>query len=341
MQNSKQMMVVFGLLGVILILLGVAAGVAVMGFLQTDEPETTAVSQNTQANQPNQSTGGETDDEALPVPPTVDMPPTATPTPSITPTPSHTPTPTNTPEATATPTFTPTATPTETPTPSPTPTREGPQAEAIGEAGFFAGPGTSFGRRNYFARPGEQVIVLGQDETGQWWHVVSNANSYEGWVASRFFEVTAGDPAGVALSDFEAQPFATAVAENGGNDDDDDTTPSGPPPQTTEEAYWNFVASAAEADQDEEGFGTGTWSGEILVRVPTGYTYEFTYGPVIQQVNKMTENQDGYDTYQLLISGMGCGPYVTDLVVLQNGAQMVVKNEFSRQEGPVFIQFDC
>ncbi|MCA9980375.1 MAG: hypothetical protein KDD89_06070 [Anaerolineales bacterium] len=340
MQN-KQMMVVLGLLAAILILLGIAAGLGVSSYLM-EESEPAAVAQNNGARAEEAGNTAvsdpQTDPAALPVPPTVNIPPTATATPTITPTPSPTHTPTNTPEATATPTLTPTATPTETPTPSPTPTREGPVAEAVGEAGFFAGPGTSFGRRNYFARPGEIIVVLGQDETGQWWHVVSNANSYEGWVAARFFEVQSGDPASVALSDFEAEPFATAVAS--GNNSEA-TRPSGPPPQISTEAYWNFVAGASRAEQDEEGLGTGTWSGEILVRVPTGFTYEFTYGPVVDKVNRMTENQDGYDTYQLLLSGMGCGPFVTDLVVLQNGAQMVVKNEFTRKAGPVFIQFDC
>lgn len=349
MQN-KQMMLAMGLMGVVLLLLGLAAGLVVSGLLEEEEVVPTAVSQTTAENNntavapsPTQATSSN-----LPVPPTVEVPPTSTATPSITPTPSHTPEPTETPEPTATPTLTPSATPTETATPSPTPTREGPQAEAIEEAGFFAGPGVSFGRRNYFARPGEMVVVLGQDETGQWWHVVSQENSYEGWVAARFFEVWMGDPADLALSDFRVRPSATAVASNGNNNNNENAgggtvsnAPLQPSGQTNAEAFWNFVESAAEAELDENREATGTWRGEILVRVPTGFSYQFQYGPAIQQVRLMMEDQDGYDTYQLFIGGMGCGPFVTDMLVLQDGAQMVVKNEFTRQTGPVFIQFSC
>ena len=350
MQN-RQMMLVAGLMGVILLLLGLAAGLAVSGLL-VDEGEPvaqqvdTADSATSIANQP---TLAENSSGNLPVPPTVEIPPTVTMTPSITPTTTAMPIPTETPEATETPSHTPTATPTETPTPSPTPTREGPQAEAIEEAGFFAGPGTSFGRRNYFATSGEMVVVLGQDETGQWWHVISQENSYEGWVAARFFEVWMGDVSSLALSDFRVRPSATAVASNNNNDNSSESAGSGtvsnaplqPTGQTNAEAYWNFVESAAVAERDENRDTTGTWRGEILVRVPTGFNYQFQYGPTIQQVRLMMEDQDGFDTYQLFVGGMGCGPYVTDMMVLQNGAQMVVKNEFTRRAGPVFIQFDC
>ncbi|MDA0243967.1 MAG: hypothetical protein OT477_11170 [Chloroflexi bacterium] len=266
----------------------------------------------------------------LAMPPTLDIPtptPSQTPPATLTPIPTNTPTPTETPIATETPTPTETPTETPTPTPSPTATRVGPLARATAEAGFFAGPGASFGRRNYFARLDEQVVVLGVSEDGQWWHVISNANSYEGWVSARLFELEAGDVATLEVSEFRATP--SAAGQTGGTPT---TAASGSPPQTTAVALWNHLSETS------RGNGDGSWRTELLVRVPTGGSYQFTFATMVKSATKTITNEGGLDTYKLVLSGMGCaGPYLADLIVLQNGAQMVVKNEFTQQTGPVFI----
>jgi hypothetical protein len=344
MQN-RQLILAFVVGALLLLCVGIGAGVGIASYIagqdaQASSAEILRALETREAAAVvaagNGETSGETagtNDGALPVPPTVYIPPTETNTPTATPIPTNTPTPTNTPIATDTPTATPTNTVTPTPTPSPTATREGPQARVIEDAGFFAGPGTSFGRRNYFATPGEMVIVLGTDEAGGWWHVISNANSYEGWVSPRFFELVTGDLDSLAVSTFRATPSAAvSVPSEGGSSNNSGAAV----PPTNAVAYWNFIESSAAGSPD------GTWSAELLVRVPTGFSYEFEFGTVFDSAVKTITDEAGYDTYRLNLAGMGCaGPYLADLIVKQNGARMVVQNEFNRQPGSVYIEFDC
>lgn len=339
MQN-RQLILTFIIGAFLLLCVGIGAGVGIASYIAGREAQESsaevlrALETREAAAAVVDTADGETaavTEGGLPVPPTLFIPATETNTPTVTPIPTNTPTPTDTPVATDTPTATPTDTATPTPTPSPTPTREGPQARVIEDAGFFAGPGTSFGRRNYFATPGEVVVILGTSEDGGWWHVISNANSYEGWVSPRFFELVAGDLDSLEVSAFRATPSAAveATAESG-------SSVSATRPPTNAVAYWNFIESSAEGSED------GTWSANLQVRVPTGFNYDFEFGTVFQSALKTITDEDGYDTYRLAISGMGCaGPYIADLIVRQNGAKMVVRNEFNLQPGAVYIEFDC
>lgn len=335
MQNRTVILAFIGG-ALVLLCLGIGAGVGIAGYLSTQSTQEASeellnmlATRDAAENGTAVAVAGE---GGLPAPPTLFIPPTETQTATATFPPTATPLPSATPPPTDTPTVTPTDTATPTPTLTPTPTREGPQARTIEDAGFFAGPGTSFGRRNYFAKPDEIVVILGVSEDGDWWHVISNANSYEGWVAPRFFELISGDLASLSISTFRVTP-SSAAATVAGSAANNAITPR---PPTDAVAYWNYVEASAEGHED------GTWSAEILVRVPTGFNYEFEFGTVLVSVVRMSQGIDGYDTYRLNLDGMGCaGPYLADLIAWQDGARMVVQNEFTRQPGPVYIAFDC
>ncbi len=260
----------------------------------------------------------------LPPPVAQTLPPPPSPTPSITPTPSPTLPPTETP----TPSLTPTPTATSTPTPTPTP--DTPRVTANRDAALFVAAGGSGGRTGYYIPVGETVWVLGISEDGYWLHIVKSTGR-QGWAASSYFDVTAGDLAEVPLSDYE--------------DETAPITPQATMPTTlapaagapTGEAYWNVVQGAT-----RDNLGDGTWRTEILVRAPAGYSYTFTLSTFIQSATLYRANEDGFDVYSLILSGMGCGgPLVNDLWVYQNGTQMVVRNEHTLQTGPVYITYTC
>lgn len=342
MQNRSLILAFVGG-ALVLLCLGIGAGVGIAGYLANQNAQNTneqmlSMLETRDAAETvaeGETAAVETEDESvLPAPPTLNIPATETPTPTNTLPPTETPTSTNTPTSTPTSTATPTNTSTPTPTPSPTPTREGPQARVIEDAGFFAGPGTSFGRRNYFATPGEIVVVLGVSDPPGWWHVISNENSYEGWVSSRFFELISGEIASASVSTYRATPFVTAEPAGsaaGGGDDN-----AGAPPPTDSVAFWFHNTGAA------QGQPGGTWSSELFIRVPTGFSYEFELGIVVQDATRIVTDEGGLDTYRLDISGMGCSSaYIADLIVLQNGARMVVRNEFNNQPGPIYIEYNC
>ncbi len=108
-----------------------------------------------------------------PAPPTVTLVPvvTATPLPTATPLASATPLP----SATAT------VPPSATPLPSATPTRSG-LIDAVRSVNLRAGPGVSYAPLAAL-QPGDQVLLLAQDEDASW-QQVRLADGREGWVAA-------------------------------------------------------------------------------------------------------------------------------------------------------------
>lgn len=83
---------------------------------------------------------------------------------------------TNTPLPTHTPSLTPTNTPTNTPLPTPTLASAGPVVNT--NANVRGGPGTDFPIMAS-AQPGQELVLIGQDSTGQWLQL---ANGY--WIAA-------------------------------------------------------------------------------------------------------------------------------------------------------------
>lgn len=260
----------------------------------------------------------------LPPPVAQTLPPPPSATPGITPTPSPTLPPTETPTATATPT------PTATATPTPTPTPDAPRVTANRDAALFVAAGGLGGRTGYYIPVGETVWVLGVSEDGYWLHVVKSTGR-QGWAASSYFDMTAGDLAEVPVSDYEGE---AAPITPGATTPTATTVAAGAP---TGEAYWNVVLGAT-----QDNAGDGTWRTEILVRVPAGYSYTFNLSTFIQSTTLYQANTGGFDVYSLILSGMGCGgPLVNDLLVHQNGAPLPVRNEHTLQAGPVYITYTC
>ncbi|MCO5186424.1 MAG: hypothetical protein M9965_21095 [Anaerolineae bacterium] len=257
-------------------------------------------------------------------------------TPTITPLPTDMPVPPPTDTPTVTPLPTDTPIPTETPTPSPTPTRVGPLARAIEDAGMFAGPGT-IGRINSWIPTGDDVVLLGVSEDRLWYHIISRFG-IEGWAAATYFEILRGDVSSLPVSDFVSSAEISTPTPPGtaSGSTPTPTGPTQPTGNTSAVAYWNFIEAASVPNGDE------TWRSEILITVPTGHSYEFQFGDVLQSAAKTIENQEGQDTYSLQISGMACGlPYLNTLIVLQDGLRMVVRNLFTGATGNLFLDYRC
>ena len=261
--------------------------------------------------------------------PTETSAPTETPTPTGTPVPTETPVDTATPTETATNTPTPTATPTETPTPSITPTREGPLAEASEDAGFFAGPGVEYGRANYFAKSGEIMVLLGADENQQWVHVISNENSFEGWVSARFLKLISGDLASLPISTYRGKSIGAVPTSGSGSSSGGGGAPVGG-------AYFSYIEGSA------LGNGDGTWSGEILIIVPTGYEYTFEFGEEYKgDARRTVTDRDGNDEYVMPITA-GCGgALVRNMKAYQNGVEIPVYNLYTNEQVGVYIDYSC
>lgn len=100
-------------------------------------------------------------------------------------------------------------------------------------------------------------------------------------------------------------------------------------------AWWDIDPGSARSS------GSGTWQVDIVLRVPTSFQYTFDMAH-LWRVNLRDRNLDGDDYYVISLSGMACGSSVSaPLVVRQAGVRMKVVNEFSVQEGPVFVSPSC
>jgi hypothetical protein len=77
------------------------------------------------------------------------------------------------------------------------------------------------------------------------------------------------------------------------------------------------------------------------VRVPTSFKYTFDI-PFLTTLRLRDQNLDGDDFFLLSTSGMPCGsPLNAELIARQNGARMMVFNEFTLQQGRVIINPPC
>ncbi len=87
--------------------------------------------------------------------------------------------------------------------------------------------------------------------------------------------------------------------------------------------------------------GNGTWRANLIIRVPTSFTYSFNM-PFLTTQRLRERNLDGDDYFLLTISGMPCGsPLNTELIALQNGARMLIFSDETFQQGPVVISSPC
>ena len=99
-------------------------------------------------------------------------------------------------------------------------------------------------------------------------------------------------------------------------------------------AWWHTEAGSIKANG-------GSWSADIVVRVPTSFQYNFEIDRLARTVLR-DANLDGDDYFVLTVSGMGCGSrFSAEMIARQNGARMKVQNEFNLQEGAIVIQPPC
>ena len=116
--------------------------------------------------------------------------------------------------------------------------------------------------------------------------------------------------------------------------------PTQPPAQNSEPignaiAWWDISPGSARAA------ASNTWQVDIVVRVPTSFNYEFDMAH-LWRVTLRDRNLGGDDYFVLELSSITCGsPLSAPLVARQAGVRMKVVNEFSVQEGPVFISPPC
>ncbi len=99
-------------------------------------------------------------------------------------------------------------------------------------------------------------------------------------------------------------------------------------------AAFTFLAGSAN--------GNNTWSGEILVVVPTGYDYTFELGDAYTGSARISEqDSNGEDSYILPITS-GCGAsFVQRLNVFQDGEAIPVINLYTRENIEVYIDKIC
>ncbi len=336
-------LLLIALAALLLLGLGIGLGIGLGGRLGAANPTATAVEPAVAALagsadeaaveasapvQSGQAAGGLPAPPTLAVSPTPSAPPTQTPLPSETRPPTETLPPSTTPTPSETPSPTPSQTPTPTNTPTITPTRSGPLAEAAADAGFFAGPGVDFGRLNYYAKEGEVVVLLGRNPNGQWVHVISNANSFEGWVSARFLTLISGDLAKLTVSTFRETPVAAFQPAA--------TRTTGAAGTASGTAWFAFLEGSG------RGNGDGTWSGDLLVQVPTGFTYSFELdGAASTRARRTKENEAGQDEYILTLTASCGGTFVGNLRVRQNGAPLPVRHLYTGEAVAVYIPVDC
>jgi type VI secretion system secreted protein VgrG len=154
--------------------------------------------------------------------------PTDTPVPTDTPAPTNTPAPTDTPTRTPTNTRTPTPTPTATPEPITLGIVTADQAINVRVAPNDAVVGV--------LEPGEQVVIIGQNEAGDWYNIMQ-PNGTPGWVAAFLLRVEIVTPTPVpveptptredsAMRESKPQDFAKASTLR---EQEQETTPTPSP----------------------------------------------------------------------------------------------------------------
>ena len=265
--------------------------------------------------------------------------PTATKTYTTTPSP----TPTETATATLTPTLTPTNTSSPTTTPSVTPTLTAtPAADAtpapnlitatctceFGNAAIFKEPDSSSEQVGVFVEEDDMVIVLGRATTGSWIYVDFEGTT--GWVDARRFEIS------IAFEQLEVAqtpvPIWTFTPNSTAGTTINTPTPTSHLPAI---AYWQATTASS--------IGNGLWKVTIVIRVPQGGSYSFSIADLTVTRQFMGAVENGYDRYDVTISGMSCdGDLVDNLIVKRNGQQLILKNEFTQEVGPIFVNHpDC
>ncbi len=249
--------------------------------------------------------------------------------------PTKTPLPTNTLEPTATlfpqntatkmaspsPTITlqPTTTPELSLTPSPTPYII--SAICICDpqnAAFFGSPRVGSQQIGIYTTPGEEVTVLGRNETGHWLFV-ENQDGEKGWVTTSYFNVSQPIDS-IEIVDVivtREGPSATPVSTL--------TSPS-----TLMIAYWQETAIESTND--------GKWKAILAIRVPTSGNYEFDIDNLVITWTGPKALDNGYVQYDVSIAGMSCeGPLVQELRVFRDKTKMEVQNEHTKETGSIFV----
>lgn len=124
-------------------------------------------------------------------------------------------------------------------------------------------------------------------------------------------------------------PFPTPISNTGGGGQ------SSGGATTNAIAWWHADQPSIAAN------GNGTWRADVIIRVPTSFQYTFDM-PFLATTRLRDRNLDGDDFFLLATSGMSCGSsLVAELIARQNGARMMVFNEFTLQQGSVVITAPC
>ena len=130
----------------------------------------------------------------------------------------------------------------------------------------------------------------------------------------------------------QPEPVATPVVV--ASEPEAAPTLPGPVSASNAIAWWHL-------DRDSVQTGGGAWQFIAVVRVPTSFDYSFDIENRTRTVRTVT-NDEGDDYFELTLSGISCGsPFSAELFAYQNGAQMVVQNEFTLEVGSVFINAPC
>ncbi len=125
-------------------------------------------------------------------------------------------------------------------------------------------------------------------------------------------------------------PLPTPLPSNGNDGEQEDDI------VTNAIAWWQTDQSSILIN------GDGTWRADVIIRVPTSFTYSFKIPLFSTNQRLRDQNLEGDDFFVLSIAGVPCGlPLNAELIALQNGARMIVSNEFTLQKGVISISTPC
>ncbi len=214
-------------------------------------------------------------------------------------------------------------------------------AVATNPATIFPVPRNSGTAGKPYVAVGGEVEVSGRDESGAWLYVEDKSGN-KGYVWGAFFTyggqinqlpvITPAPPTATATVAAPTPAVTVAVtitataAVTG--------TPTAPP-STATIAYWQ------EMDGTKKNVDGGMWSVDLLVYAPSGGSYAFSVNGDLEVTAVRTpvvSPHEGYDSYVVTISGMGCaGALANDFYVKRGGQELEVRNEYTNNTGAIYV----
>ncbi len=216
-------------------------------------------------------------------------------------------------------------------------------AVATNPATIFPAPRNSGTAGKPYVPVGGEVEVSGRDESGAWLYV-EDKSGHKGYVWGAFFTyggqidqlpvITPAPPTATATI-AAPTPAVTAAVTITATAAVTGTPTIVAPPSTAAIAYWQ------EMDGTKKDVGGGMWAVDLLVYAPSGGSYVFSVNGDLEVTavhSPIASPHEGYDSYVVTISGMGCaGALANDFYVKRGGQELEVRNEYTNNTGAIYV----